>query len=64
MNRFDMLPELISAKTAREILGIRDKTTWTKLCGAAPQIVCKLPGLNRPKYRKGEIQKLLRTAAT
>jgi len=54
------MPELIAAKVAQAMTGIRDKRTWRKFVNANPQIQCRLPGLHRPKYRRIELEKLLR----
>ena len=52
----------MDAKSAMALLGIRDRESWRKLCRATPDLVCRLPGLSRPRYRRHVIEKLLRPA--
>ena len=52
-------PELVSAKTAMQMLDIRHRATFARFVDANPTIQCRLDGLQRPKYRRRQIELLL-----
>lgn len=52
-------PELVSAKTAMSMLDIKHRATFARFVEANPTIQCRLGGLQRPKYRRRQIELLL-----
>jgi len=52
-------PELVSAKTAMSMLDIKHRATFARFVVANPSIQCRLGGLQRPKYRRRQIELLL-----
>lgn len=54
------MPELITAKQAMEMLGIRHRLTFSRFVAKHPHVACRIGGMLRPKYRRRELQSLLR----
>lgn len=62
--RTEQLPELITGKQAMDLLGIRHRLTFSRFVAKHPHVTCRIGGMHRPKYRRRELQSILRSTSS